>query len=351
MSKVSLIGDIHFDGKSSSIQFIEFQRKFFEEQYIPYLLKNNIKTVFQLGDIFDRRTVMNMRTLYHAKKMFFDVLHDNEIDLHILVGNHDIFYLDTLEVNSPELLLREYSNVFIHTNPKTINVGTVSFDLIPWICKENYVEVHDFIDKSHSDYCLGHFEIAGFAMYKGYIAEEGLSPTLFKKYKRTVSGHYHTRSTQGNISYIGTPMEITWQDCDDPRGFEVFDTVSLQSEFIKNDYTLFHKIYYDEEKINSLEFDFLQLREKYVKIIIIKKENLKKYDNFLQQVYESGCHDVSIDENFEEFSNGVVEDNVKIEDTLSVVNSYIDSIDVNTNKEKLKSLMQRTYMEALNAAV
>jgi DNA repair exonuclease SbcCD nuclease subunit len=348
MSKTALLGDTHFGGKSDSVDFIEFQRKFFENQFIPYLIENNIKRVIQVGDVNDRRTYINFRSLYHSKKNFFDPLRDNGISLEILLGNHDLFYLETLEINSPELLLREYSNIIIHRNPTTLQYGIYLFDIIPWICKENVQEIDEFIKKSQSDFCLGHFSISGFSMYKGHIAEEGLNPKVFSNYKHVWTGHFHTRSTNGNITYLGTPYEITWQDCDDPRGFYVFDDEEGTIEFIKNNYTLFTKIEYNEDLFDIKEFDFNSIKDKYVKVIVTKKSNVVKFENFIQRIYESGCHDLSIDENFEEYSNGTIDEEIKINDTLSVVNSYIDSIEIETDKDTLKKLMQRLYVEAIN---
>jgi DNA repair exonuclease SbcCD nuclease subunit len=346
MTKYAFIGDMHLGAKSNSIDFIEFQERFFKYQLIPYLLENNIKHVTQVGDIFDTRTNVNLRSLYYAKRNFFDVLEQNGIVLNVILGNHDIFFSDTLEINSPTLLLGEYDNITIHDYPVTSHLGNYSFDFIPWICKFNSKEISEFISKSVSDFCVGHFEISGFAMYKGHIAEEGMSPELFKKYKHVYSGHYHTRSTKGNISYLGTPYEITWQDCDDPRGFYVFDDETGNMEFIENKFRLFEKVIYND--LDSKEFDFESLKDKYIKIIVVNKGNSKKYDSFLQKVYELGCINVTIEENFEEFTNGQVDESVKIEDTLSVVNSYIDSIDVNTDKIELKSLMQKLYIEAIH---
>lgn len=352
MSKIALLGDVHFDAKVSSMVFLQHQERFFTEQFIPYLVENKIKKVFQLGDLFDRRTNINVRILHHAKRVFFTPLAELGVEITGLVGNHDMFYLDSLVINSPNELIGHFPNIKFYTEPSTVIVDDVKFDLIPWICKENFQQVNDFIKASTSDYCLGHFEISGFHMYRGHKAQEGLSPSLFKKYKHVWSGHFHTRSTAGNISYIGTPTEITWQDCDDPRGFEVFDTETLQTEFIKNKFSLFQKIPYNEEVFDAGKFDYKSLKDKYVKVIVVKKTNMKKYDNFLQQVYDSGCNDIAIEENFEEFTKGTVNESIKVEDTTQVMKSYVDSIDTGElDKNKLKDLLLRLYVEAINSEV
>lgn len=347
MSKTALVADLHFGCRNGSMQFIEYQRRYFEEEFFPYLADNNIKTIFQFGDVFDKRSSIDFRSLYHAKKNFFNVLRDMDISVHMILGNHDLYHLDKLDINSPNLLLSEYKNINIIDKPTTIETGITTIDFIPWIAKSNHDEIMKFIKSSKSDYCVGHFEIAGFEMYKGTKNEGGIDRKLFKKYKNVWSGHYHTRSQIGNIEYIGVPLEITWQDCDDPRGITVFDTNTLTTEFVKNKLSIFKKIEYIS-LLDQNAFNFDELKDKFVKIIVLENVNKIKYENFLTKVYDAGCYDVSIMENFEVYKQGEVEEHVVIGDTLAVVNSYIDSIEIPGDKNALKKLMNSLYIQTIN---
>ena len=79
---------------------------------------------------------------------------------------------------------------------------------------------------------------------------------------------------------MGNPYEITWADYNDPRGFHIYDTETMETEFIPNPYSMFHKIYYDDEK---LEYGDLSRYENcYVKIIIQNKETL---NTLMQTLY------------------------------------------------------------------
>ena len=204
--------------------------------------QNQIKVIYQLGDLFDRRKFVNFNTLAECKRYFFDYLHQNGIQLITLLGNHDIFWKESLSVNAQSLILGEYDNITVIDKPTRMHEDNASIDLIPWICKENENDVFSFIDSSKSDLCLGHFEIAGFPMYRGMHAEEGLSHEMFGRYERVLSGHYHTRSKQENIEYVGTPYEMTWQDAGDPKGFSVFDTDTRELTFYQNPFTIHEKI-------------------------------------------------------------------------------------------------------------
>lgn len=342
--KICILGDTHFGARNSSTQFSKYFGLFYEEILFPYLKRNDVQCVFQLGDLFDTRKYINMLSLHDAKVQFFDRLVENKIDFSTLLGNHDIFYRESLSINSPEQVLGEYDFNLVK-QPTTVLVGTTSIDLIPWICKGNYEEVSAFIKNSKSDLCFGHFEIDGFAMYRGLASHGGLSASLFEKYEAVFSGHFHTRSHKGNITYVGTPYEITWQDCQDPRGFYIFDTDTRRFEFIENPHTIHVKLEYDESEIPKNISDY---KDKYVRVVVTNKTDLKKFDLFMTELQSVGAHDIKVIENLTAFKDGTVDEDIDIADTLSIMESYVESVDTTENKEKILSYMKSLFVEAIN---
>ena len=350
--KIAILGDTHFGVRGDSLKFHDYYKKFYDNVFFPYLKENNITNVFQLGDLFDRRKFINFNTLALSKQYFFDQIADLELKFYTLLGNHDIFWKESLEVNSTGLVLGEYSqyiNLIDKPTPVAFPDGT-TIDLIPWICKENQKEVFEFIDESKSDLCFGHFEIAGFPMYKGMVGHHGLSHEMFAKYERVLSGHYHTRSKQENIEYIGTPYEMTWQDYNDPRGFCVFDTETRELEFIKNPYTIHEKITYDD-KNQDLDASIIDIKDKYVKVAVVNKSDLYKFDQFINELYTKDAHEIKIIEDFSEFNDGEISTEINIEDTMSILSNYVDSVETDENKEELKSVLKELYLEAINLEV
>ena len=97
--KICILGDTHFGMRGDSLEFHRYYKKFYDETFFPYLIENKIDTVFQLGDLFDRRKFINFNSLYQSKEYFFDKLVQHNITMYALVGNHDIAYKNTLEVN------------------------------------------------------------------------------------------------------------------------------------------------------------------------------------------------------------------------------------------------------------
>lgn len=348
MSKLAIITDQHFGARSDSVAFLDFFEKFYSNTFFPTLLENKIDTLLVLGDTFDRRKYMNFYALKRSKEMFFDRLREYNIDVHMLAGNHDCFYKNTNVVNSPDLLLKEYPNINVIDTPTTINVHGVDICMVPWICAENYQESIDHIKTTTADLCMGHFEISGFAMYKGMPSHEGLGKETFEKFDMVFSGHYHHKSDDGHIYYLGNPYELTWQDFNDPRGFHLFDVSTRKLEFIRNPYTMFARVEYNDKEQEPVNLDALDLKEKYVKLVVVNKTDFYKFDKFIQKLYNKGCHEIKIVEDMSEFQEGEIAEEINLEDTLSVLSHYIDSIETDVDKEQIKTFMRTLYTEAVN---
>ena len=257
-------------------------------------------------------------------------------------------------MNSSDLLYGHYKNIETYPSPQTISIDGTLIDLIPWINSENYDGTIDFIKRSPSHVAFGHLEVAGFAMYKGYNAEDGISKDIFKGYEIVCSGHYHHKSSKDNIHYLGAPYEITWNDYDDPRGFHVFDTETRELKFIRNKFHLFEKIYYDDTKVDYAKVDTDYYKNKIVKLIVEKKNNTDKYENFVDSLYHSNLADLTILEDLSEYSARYSEDedeDVEIGNTSDFLEEYVDHMSDSGKEEekvKLKKLLKIIYDEALN---
>ncbi len=349
--KVAIITDQHFGARNDSIAFLDFFQKFYDNIFFPVLADNNINTVLILGDTFDRRKYVNFYALQRAKEMFFDRLSAAGMDVHMLAGNHDTYYKNTNDVNSPDLLLREYSNINVIDHPTTIQVSGVDVCMMPWICPDNYDASINEMKTTKAELCMGHFEISGFAMYRGMQSHEGLEKSLFEKFDLVFSGHYHHRSNDGHIYYLGNPYELTWQDYNDPRGFHLFDLSTRELEFIANPYTMFARIEYNDKDTDPVDLDSLDLQNTYVKLVVVNKTDYYKFDKFIQKLYNKGCHEIKVIEDMSEFQDGEVGEEINLEDTLSVLAHYIDSIETDVDKEQVKTYMRTLYTEAVNIEV
>jgi DNA repair exonuclease SbcCD nuclease subunit len=351
--KIALVNDNHFGVRGDSQVFLDHQEKFFKEIFFPYLDANDIKIVMDLGDTFDRRKYVNYVTLKRAKEFFFAQMSNRGIEYHAVVGNHSVYFTNTNEVNSMDLLLREYKNFFIYeTEPVELTFGSTRFMMVPWITKDNRDVCADAIEKTSAQILLGHFEIEGFEMMKGTVCDHGMKKDAFSKFEAVYSGHFHHPSEYGNIKYLGAQYEMTWSDYAGRRGFHVFDTETKDIEFVENPNRIFHKIEYDDadmtiDEIASLDTSIL--KNTYVKVIVKNRTNSYLYDMFLNRIADSGAVDVkSVDDSLNLESSGVDEILDETQDTKDILHSYIDSIETGVEKKKIKRVIDDLYLEAMN---
>ena len=342
--KIALITDTHFGGRNDSESFDNFFKKFYEEVFFPELKKREIKNIFHLGDCFDRRKYINFDSLRSCREYFFNKTLEENIVVDMIVGNHDTYYKNTNNVNSPELLLQDYLNVTVYSKPKTITIGSRDILVLPWICTDNYEESIKHIEETSAKVCFGHLELEGFQMWKGQENKEGFDPKLFRNFDLVCSGHFHHRHTKGNITYLGNPYEMFWNDFEDQRGFHIFDTETLELEFIKNPFTMFEKVYYDDTQTTPNVDNY---KDKVVKLIVVNKNDHTAYDKFLDKLYKVNPIEVKIVEDFSEFESDLLDDeDVDITDTLTLVSQYVDALETDVDKERLKTLMKTLYVES-----
>jgi DNA repair exonuclease SbcCD nuclease subunit len=351
MTKIIFLGDTHLGARNGSNHFVEYFNSFFRDQLYPYMKEHGITTIFQAGDLFDNRTQLHLKAYHASKPEWFDPLIENGWTMHALIGNHDITMRESLHINTPNSVMQEYIKagaLKLYDAPTQVKIDkNCTIDMIPWICNSNKEEVRKFIErKKISDLCFGHFEIAGAEMYRGMPGHGGLNSDIFARYEATLSGHFHTRSfmPENRINYLGTPYEMTWMDCNDSRGFTVFDTETRLYEFVKNPNAMFIKVHYND----GCSVDLNTLTGKFVKLIVERKTNLFAFDTFLNNLKMLDPYDLSIMDVVEEVGNVEVDENIEIEDTNQIISNYIDGLTTDIDKTKIKSYMQGLYVEAVN---
>ena len=342
--KIAIITDQHFGCRKNSKLFHDYFLKFYNDVFFPTLEKEGIDTIIDMGDTFDSRKGIDFSALSWAKDNYYDRLRDYTI--HTIVGNHTAYYKNTNDINAVDLLLREYDNVKIYSEVTSIEVGGLNILLVPWINQENQERSIGLINKSRAPVCMGHLELNGFVVTQEILMDHGLDMKYFKKFKKTFSGHFHTRSNNDNIYYLGNPYEIYWNDYDTDRGFHLFDTETLEHTPINNPYKMFYKIFYNDQDYQM--FDARELENKIVKLIVRKKTDTKKFEKFIDKLFASNINELKIVENFE-FGGYYQSDDFEpfeSEDTMSILNRYIDEAEVSLDKSVVQKIMQDVYQEA-----
>ena len=244
--KVAIITDQHFGARKNSKHFHEYFLRFYNDVFFPTLEQEGITTIVDMGDTFDSRKGIDFSSLSWAKNNYYDRLRDMGCMIHSIVGNHTAYYKNTNEVNAIDLLLAEYDNIKTYSEATEIKLDKLGVLLIPWINSENEKKTLKAINKSKSPMAMGHLECKGFRIHRGYVMEQGIDVGLFDKFEKVYSGHYHTRSDDGKLFYLGNPYEMFWNDLGETRGFHLFDTETMEHTPVDNPYRMFYNIFYED---------------------------------------------------------------------------------------------------------
>ena len=346
--KIAIVTDTHFGARNDNQNFNEYFYKFYDNIFFPYLKDKGITNCVHMGDVVDRRKFISYRIANDFRKRFISQFQKEGIDLHIIIGNHDTYYKNTNEVNAMEELVGQ-DRFKIYTMPEVVEFDGVPIQFIPWINAGNYDASMAALSRSPAQIVMGHLEIDGFEMFKGGHRHEGsYDRRIFSRFDIVMSGHFHHKSDEGQVYYLGTPYEIYWNDWQDPKGFHVFDTETRELERIVNPYTLFEKIYYDDTMNDYSKHDFEKYKEKYVKLIVVNKKDMFQFDVFVDKLLKADAYEVKIVEDFSELDAENVSDDIveNTQDTMTLLEMYIDELSVDLSKSRLKNKMRELYTEA-----
>lgn len=357
--KVAIITDTHFGKGNDSLIHDNYFARFYDEFFFPELRRRGIKRVLHLGDLYDRRRFINFDILSRSRRYFVDPIREFEVEG--ILGNHDIYWTESSDLNGAELLMNDADRFHIHKEATEITIDGRLILLIPWITKDNQERTMKAIERTKAKVAMGHLDLHGFEMDKGQINKHGLDPAMFAKFDRLWSGHFHHKN--GDI-YLGAPYEMTWADCDDPKGFHVFDTESLDIEFCQNPFTLYKKFYYDDVNrenavLNIINNSAADFEGKYVKIYIENRAQMSLFDTIHKLITSAGVHDISVIDKVPEFaidrnvSAGLTEsveltESVGNEDTGKIITNYVKAAKypVHIDGGRIENEMAALYTEA-----
>ena len=342
--EIGLITDTHYNFKKGSKLYHDYFKKFYDDVFFPELEKRNIKTVIHLGDAFDNRKGTDYLSVDWAKENVYDRFRNLGIRVYNIIGNHDAYYKNTNIVNSIGSLLSEYDNVVKVDEPKEFDICGLKTLLLPWICEDNRKRTDDLLQNTKAKAVFGHLELNGFAVYPGHYQVEGMDTKVFQKFDRVFSGHYHTKSTDGKIFYLGNPYQLYWNDVDDDRGFHIFDTLNYSLEYIKNPYRMYERIYYEDTDYKK--FDYQTLKDRIIKVIVNKKTSQSNFEKFIDKIIKVGCVDLKIVEIIDVNDENVETLDDEKENTLDLLNKYIQDADFDLDKNLVKNIIKDVYQEA-----
>jgi DNA repair exonuclease SbcCD nuclease subunit len=350
VGKVAVITDTHFGSRADSPVFHDYFMKFYTDIFFPFIEKEGIKVILHLGDFTDRRKYINFVTLNKVRTYFMSKLKELGLTMICTVGNHDTYYKNTNEINSMHELFSDTKKIIILTEPEEVMFDKTKVLLLPWINESNQEKSLKMINETDAKIAMGHLEIRGMLMNRGQRCDVGFDSNLFEKFDTVASGHFHHKSTEKNLYYLGSPYEMTFADINDPRGFHVWETDGSELDFYQNPYKMFYKIYYDDKDktLDSLTKKITsKYRGAYVKVLVQNRQNPMFFDKFLEILFSKNPADVKIEDdmNIGEDEEMIVD---TAENTLKILNKYVDSLEIDSDKAKIKEEIRLLYTEANN---
>ena len=351
--KVAVLNDTHCGVRNSSDIFLKYQEKFYTEVFFPYMKEHDIKQILHLGDYYDHRKFVNFKALNDNRKVFLEPMRDMGITMDIFPGNHDVYYKNTNQLCSLKELLGYFtSNVNIMMEPTVVTYDTLKIACVPWINNENHQSTMAWLQQVPADWVAAHLELIGFDMMRGVKNTHGMGTEVFNRFEAVLSGHFHTKSSQGNIHYLGSQMEFTWADAGDPKYFHVIDTETRELTRVRNPLTIFKKVFYDDTSTDYNMQPTDMYTDQFVKVVVVNKTDPFVFDRFIDRISQENIHELKIAETFDEFSgDNVMDDNISVEDTTELLDSYVDAVDTELNKDRMKAVMRGLYVEAQNREI
>jgi DNA repair exonuclease SbcCD nuclease subunit len=346
--KIAFINDTHFGARGDSQLFLDYFIKFFDEVFFPYIKEHDIKTVIHAGDLMDRRKFVNFNVLNQVRTKFIDRLKEENIEVHCVLGNHDVYYRNTNMINSIRELFDD--DLILYETPTVVNFDGLDIGLVPWINKENYDESMNFLKTSSASIIVGHFEFDGYQVMRGIKYNGGMNSKLLERYDRVFSGHFHCKQEKNNIYYMGTQYQITFADLNEAKGFHIFDTDTRDVQFIENPYKMFHSIIYNDEHepVDSDSFACNHLKNTYIKLYVENKKHPYSFERFMDKLYSCGVAKITVVEDIID-SEWTKEEMIDLaQDTVTLINNEIDAIEEVQDKPRMKKLIKDLYMESLS---
>jgi hypothetical protein len=244
------------------------------------------------------------------------------------------------------------NEVNIVEEPSVLDYDGMKIGLVPWICQDNEDKIQTFLKNCSADVIGGHFELIGFDMIRGVPCTHGMTSDNLKRFELVMSGHYHAKSNQDNIHYLGSQMEFFWNDAHDDKFFHILDTKSRELLPVRNPITLFERIRYDDTKHDYSNISVEYLDNKFVKVVVINKNDAFTFDRFLDRIQLRQIHELKIQEDFSEFSSENVNDEgLEVEDTSELLNQYVDNVETILDKDRIKMELSELMKEAQSMEV
>jgi len=226
-------------------------------------IEHKAKAIVHLGDLFHDRKGIPPEVIHRAGE-WLDRVHAAKIELHLLVGNHD------MSLDAGTHALRGFKGrAILHDRVETVDILGSRCGFIPYAEDPAAVAAAaTHLRTQRCEYVFGHLGI-GDPKYAncvpveyevpGRIALDDLRPGDFAQ---IFLGHYHLQQQLlDNVQYVGSPLQLSFGEADHPKGWHVLDERRGTVRIAANTFSPKYHIVYDAESASEFpDTDFVWVK-------------------------------------------------------------------------------------------
>ena len=241
-----------------------------------------LNEIVLLGDMFDVRASQKLDVMV-AFMEILDRAASKDVSVTAIPGNHDKSSYSSH--NSWLLPFRSHKALELIEDIEMRAFGDTLVTLMPFFTEEMMVEKIEAAEPS--DLFLGHLEMNGSTNH-GVVAEGRIiSPSMFKKFKKSLFGHYHSpHEVGGNAQHLPSLYQRGYGECEVKGYTLVYDDLSI--EHIQSNFKSFKTVKVDIDTLTpKKQKELLKSKESGVNLrieITGASEKLKSFkkDKFIQ---------------------------------------------------------------------
>jgi exonuclease SbcD len=278
--EILVFSDLHIHPHKRSAERLEDCLRVLDWSF-QTALDRGIKNIVFLGDLFHDRQKIDVLTYQKTFEIFEKYLCSLEFNVILLLGNHDLWHYEKLDVSSVNPL-RNLPGVRVVNKPCVTKItdGAEQFflGLLPYT--HNPIEDLKVIEKDweqnvpkeQKKVLGGHISVDGAVWNVKYntmsevtIEHDGdmikVGPDIFKKWDKVFLGHYHAeQKLNDKVEYVGSPLQLSFGEAFQKKHVIIFETDTGKLEYIENNFSPKHYILNQEQLDDyDLEGQFVRL--------------------------------------------------------------------------------------------
>ena len=159
--KTIVISDLHIGLKKANQSRLSIVVTVFKD-VLEAVKREGVENVICCGDVFHSRVALDLQALNVGIKLLNALA--EKCNCYLIVGNHDIYYKNTLSVHSSNVF-KHMKNVFVIDKTTLVELNGQMALFVPWL------GAYDGCTKGKYDLMFGHFDVCSGYLIASYIEE------------------------------------------------------------------------------------------------------------------------------------------------------------------------------------